>query len=443
MDGNIQDFPESPFEPGHPVSPDKFKGRKKDINKISRYLPKVKNQGVPFHFFITGKRGMGKTSFVKYLANEICDKYDLTPVYINNDGISSLDEFIVRLIEALLKEFHEKSIGEQLFKFVSEYVEGFNVNGTGMKLREYNPDKLITHIKNDFPEFLIKISENLTDNNKGAFIFIDDLNGLSDNLEFASWYKRSFDTLNFADERIPIAFCLVSYPEEFNNLADINPSFTRIFERIIIDHIDDEDIEEFFETVFNDQDIIFDDDGSLEAMVSFTYGMPLVMQQIGESVFWLAEDNIIDTNIAIIGIISAAIELGNKQIRSKLDKIKSEHYENILMKICKAKKFSFKKSDVKYLLSSDENNVFSDCLNRVKELGIIESIGKDNSGEYEFSNRLYFVYFLIQGTLNEFKENYVNLWQKELLDGEISQEDFDSRIKEFDKIISNFNSISS
>ena len=233
MDENIQDFPESPFEPGHPVSPDKFKGRKKDINKISRYLPKVKNQGVPFHFFITGKRGMGKTSFVKYLANEICDKYDLTPVYINNDGISSLDEFIVRLIEALLKEFHEKSIGEQLFKFVSEYVEGFNVNGTGMKLREYNHDKLITHIKNDFPEFLIKISENLTDNNKGAFIFIDDLNGLSDNLEFASWYKRSFDTLNFADERIPIAFCLVSYPEEFNNLADINPSFTRIFERII------------------------------------------------------------------------------------------------------------------------------------------------------------------------------------------------------------------
>lgn len=57
------------------------------------------------------------------------------------------------------------------------------------------------------------------------------------------------------------------------------------------------------------------------------------------------------------------------------------------------------------MLSSDENNVFSDCLNRVKELGIIESIGKDNSGEYEFSNRLYFVYFLIKSMLNEFKEN--------------------------------------
>ena len=438
MDENIQDFPESPFEPGHPVSPDKFKGRKKDINKISRYLPKVKNQGVPFHFFITGKRGMGKTSFVKYLANEICDKYDLTPVYINNDGISSLDEFIVRLIEALLKEFHEKSIGEQLFKFVSEYVEGFNVNGTGMKLREYNPDKLITHIKNDFPEFLIKISENLTDNNKGSFIFIDDLNGLSDNLEFASWYKRSFDKLNFADERITIAFCLVIYPEEFNNLADINPSFTRIFERIIIDHIDDEDIEEFFETVFNDQDIIFDDDGSLEAMVSFTYGMPLVMQQIGESVFWLAEENVINKNIAIEGIISAAIEIGNKQIKSKLDKIRSDHYENILLKICSNKKFSFKKSQIKEYLSTDEKNALTDCLARVKDLGIIESIGKENSGEYEFSNRLFFVYFLIKSTFYKFKEEAIVSYGEEFKSGKISQEEFDNKKRMIDKFESNF-----
>ena len=55
MDENIQDFPESPFEPWRPVSPDKFKGRKKDISKITRYLPKVKNQGTPEHFFITGE----------------------------------------------------------------------------------------------------------------------------------------------------------------------------------------------------------------------------------------------------------------------------------------------------------------------------------------------------------------------------------------------------
>lgn len=438
MEGNIQDFPESPFEPGHPVSPSNFKGRKKDINKISRRLPKVKNQGVPVHFFITGKRGMGKTSFVKYLSNEICNKYDLTPIYINNDGIDSLNEFILRLIESLVKEFHEKSVGEQLFKFISEHVEEFNVNGAGLKLREYDSDKLINNIKDDFPKFLIKISEGLTNNNKGAFIFIDDINGLSNNPDFASWYKRSFDTLNVADEKIPIAFCLVSYPEEFNKLAEINPSFTRIFERIIIDHIDNKDIEDFFKTVFNSQDIIFENDRSLYFMVEFAYGMPLVMQQIGESVFWLAEDNIINEDIAITGIIDTAIELGNKQIKSKLDKIKSEYYEDILIKICGAGDFSFKKSDVKELLSSDEKKVFSDCLSRVKELGLIESIGKENSGEYEFSNRLYFVYFLIKSQLDDFKKVCIELWKIKLIKEKISQEEFNSNIKEFDNILTKF-----
>ena len=44
-------FPDSPFEPWRPVSPENFKGRIKDKNKILRRLPKVVKQGVPEHFF--------------------------------------------------------------------------------------------------------------------------------------------------------------------------------------------------------------------------------------------------------------------------------------------------------------------------------------------------------------------------------------------------------
>ena len=49
MDASI--FPESPFEPGHHVSPDNFKGREDDIVKIIRYMPKIINKGIPEHFF--------------------------------------------------------------------------------------------------------------------------------------------------------------------------------------------------------------------------------------------------------------------------------------------------------------------------------------------------------------------------------------------------------
>ena len=37
------EFLESPFMPGLPVTPDKFKGRTDDINKVIRYMPSVKN----------------------------------------------------------------------------------------------------------------------------------------------------------------------------------------------------------------------------------------------------------------------------------------------------------------------------------------------------------------------------------------------------------------
>ena len=403
MDENIQDFPESPFEPWRPVSPDKFKGRKKDISKITRYLPKVKNQGTPEHFFITGKRGMGKTSFINYVSRRVEEDFQMIPIHINNSGGKTIDELIQKLLDELLMEFKKDYLGKSIIDKILNNINEFKVAGTGVSLKENN--SIIKNIKKHFADFLITTCKELPED-YGIFIVIDDLNGLSENEKFTDWYKGLFETLTFNDYHIPIVFTLISYPHEFDKLCLINESFSRMFHLIEIDNLEDYDIEDFFKTSFNNVGIEFEDGyKSIEPMVYFSWGMPLIMQQIGESVFWLAEENVINKNIAIEGIISAAIELGNKQIRSKLDKIKSEHYENILMKICKAKKFSFKKSDVKYLLSSDENNVFSDCLNRVKELGIIESIGKDNSGEYEFSNRLYFVYFLIKSMLNEFKEN--------------------------------------
>ena len=53
-------FPDSPFEPGRPVSPKKFKGRLKDTNIILRQNPRAIHEGTPEHFFITGKNGWVK-----------------------------------------------------------------------------------------------------------------------------------------------------------------------------------------------------------------------------------------------------------------------------------------------------------------------------------------------------------------------------------------------
>ena len=408
-----KEFPDSPFEPGHPVSPDKFKGRKKDIIKIIRYLPKVVNKGIPQHFFITGKRGMGKTSFVKYIGNFAEDNYQMVHIYVNNEGSNTLDELIQNLVEKMFKEFNKETWGKKIINSFVDNIDEINIKGVGISLK--NKPELVGNIKNNFADFLINTCKELKDK-KGIFIVIDDINGLSDTPDFANWYKGLFETLYFDEEVIPVSFSLVSYQDKFEKLCNQNPSFARIFNLIEIDHLDDEDIKEFYLDTFCRYNIKFTEDKYLNEMVYYSWGMPLIMQQIGDAVFWNSLDGEIDENNAYSGIINAALELGNKQIKNKLNKIKNPNSLGILYKLGKNEKMEFKNSEVKVFLSDSEINAFDDFLNEMHDLDIIESVGKEDNGEYAFVNRLYFVYFLVIANLGDISK--IDMFQDMLLNKE-------------------------
>ena len=408
-----KEFPDSPFEPGHPVSPDKFKGRKKDIIKIIRYLPKVVNKGIPQHFFITGKRGMGKTSFVKYIGNFAEDNYQMVHIYVNNEGSNTLDELIQNLVEKMFKEFNKETWGKKIINSFVDNIDEINIKGVGISLK--NKPELVGNIKNNFADFLINTCKELKDK-KGIFIVIDDINRLSDTPDFANWYKGLFETLYFDEEVIPVSFSLVSYQDKFEKLCNQNPSFARIFNLIEIDYLDDEDIKEFYLDTFCRYNIKFTEDKYLNEMVYYSWGMPLIMQQIGDAVFWNSLDGEIDENNAYSGIINAALELGNKQIRNKLNKIKNPNSLGILYKLGKNEKMEFKNSEVKAFLSDSEINAFDDFLNEMHDLDIIESVGKEDNGEYAFVNRLYFVYFLVIANLGDISK--IDMFQDMLLNKE-------------------------
>ena len=64
------------------------------------------------------------------------------------------------------------------------------------------------------------------------------------------------------------------------------------------------------------------------------------------------------------------------------------------------KLIEFKKSDFTEILSEDEKEVLDDFLNQMVEIHILEPVGRKASDKFTFSNRLYFVYFLIKANLN-------------------------------------------
>ena len=165
--------------------------------------------------------------------------------------------------------------------------------------------------------------------------------------------------------------------------------------------MEDNDIKEFFQETFENNNITIKDENSLNQMIYYSWGMPLIMQQIGDGVFWNVQDNEITEKIVLSGILDAALEIGNKQIRQKLTRIKSKYYESILLKLGQNKEIVFKKSEIKKILNKNEERVFDDFLIRMKELNIIVPTNNKKMGEYTFENRLYFVYFLIIANIKQ------------------------------------------
>lgn len=390
---------ESPFQPGHPVSPYYFKGRTKIVKKILRYLNKAEKGDVQ-HYFITGEKGMGKTSLARYVQDFVQDK--MVGVYISNKGNHSLENLVKQILEELINSAPKDSIKSKIKNIFGDYVESIEVKGNkfNFKLDEYASRDIV----DNFLYYLNKSYEELC-TEKGIFLIIDDINGLSESKEFVDWYKKFADSIEMKDYNIPLYILLAGYPEKFNSLVNQDECFSRIFHYNHIDYLNSKEITEFFQDTFDSVGIKCDDD-SLKYMVTFSEGIPLMMQEIGDSVFWEVEENIVNKEYAIKGIVEAGRLIGKRQIKPVMDKsIRSKNYESILMKLGDKGFDSFKKSDFEKFLSASEKKVFSKFLQRATELHILESIGKEKSGEYKFSNRLYLVYFMILNLEKEYNLN--------------------------------------
>ena len=383
---------ESPFQPGFPVSPDYFMGRKKIVDKILRYVPKV-YKGNPQHYFITGKKGMGKTSLAKYVQNLSNDK--LLEVYISNKGNDSLEILTNQIIEGILSKIPKNSALEKA-KNIFGSIDNLEFNGAKVNFKPKS--ELSKDIINDFAYYLNKFYKDLP-NNKGIFLVIDDINGLSESENFVNWYKRLSDTIAVERFNLKLYVLFAGYPEKFDNLMNIEPSFSRIFHYEEIGSLDNTEVEKFFTETFKKVNIHCKNE-ALNLFTLFSSGLPLVMQNIGDYAFWAAEDNEISENIAIESIINAGNEIGSKQLKTILKQIKNDLYEQILLKLGKYHFFSFNKTDFIDKLNDDEKSILDDFLEYMLDLGILISYDSENNEIYEFTNQLYCTYFMIKSLEN-------------------------------------------
>ena len=285
---------ESPFTPGKPVPVEYFIARSKEIERLERAIRQT-SSGRNENIFITGERGIGKSSlagFIRYLAEK---EYDFIGAHCFLGGVRDLEGMIRVIFQRLLQETSDRSIFDSLKNVFGKYIKGITLFGVGI---EFTTDRseLRTLLDNFLP-VMRKVNETIKDHKKGMMLILDDLNGISDISEFAQFLKSFVDELATSRYSLPLLIILVGIPERRENLIRHQPSVARIFDIIDLSPMNEDESKEFFNNMFNKQNISLTSQ-ALSLMVNLSGGFPMLMHEVGDAVFWLDTDNCIDENDA-------------------------------------------------------------------------------------------------------------------------------------------------
>ena len=387
---------ESPFSPGRPVQPEYFVARIKEIQRLEKAIKQTVS-GRNENIFITGQRGIGKSSlamFIRYLSEK---EYSLIGSHCYLGGVRSIDEMMGVTFQKLLQDCTDKSLFDKLREIFDDYIAELKFFGMGI---EFTKDKSKLHtLANNFLPALRKIYDEAKNNGKkGLLLILDDLNGISDVPQFSQFLKSRVDELATSGKPLPILLILVGLPERRDELIKHQPSVARIFDVVDLPPMSNSESEDFFTNMFDRQNIKVNSE-ALFLMVGRSGGFPMLMHEIGDAVFWQDTDNHIDDNDALNGIIEASRVVGRKYIAPQVSKLlKSRKYASILQIIHKEAPLGgmFSRKEILTALPAGEQKNLDNFLLRSRELGIIEA--RKARGEYKFVNPLHQLYVVLGQT---------------------------------------------
>ena len=304
---------ESPFSPGKPVQPEYFVARIKEIQRLERAVRQTvsgRNENV----FITGQRGIGKSSlagFIRYLAEK---EHSLMGSHCFLGGVRSMEDMMGVIFQRLLQDCTDKTIFDKLKEVFGSYIKGLTLFGMGVEFTK-DRSELRTLVDNFLP-VMRKVYEQILSSGKKALILIlDDLNGITDVPQFSQFLKSFVDELATSGKPLPIFLVLVGLPERRDDLIKHQPSVARIFDVVDLPTMSKSESEDFFINMFDRQNVRITSE-ALSLMVGPSGGFPMLMHEVGDAVFWQDKDNRIDGQDALTGIMEAAqvVEIGRAHV---------------------------------------------------------------------------------------------------------------------------------
>ena len=382
----------SPFRPGQPVPIEFFVGRIGEIERL-RSMVKAGTQGKFRIGFVSGERGIGKSSLASFVRHLSEHENQVAGCHVLLGGVEDLKEMLRRTFDRLLKESMDKPWHEQIKEFFGNHVRKVGLFGITLELNLQDSD--LSTLANDFVPTVARLLDSLKGHKSTLFLILDDVNGLAGSEVFANWLKSTVDEISTSQRKMPLCILVVGLEERRQELVSKQPSLARVFELIDIAPWSDDEAMDFYRTAFDSvgAKVAATD---IHQLVRFTGGLPVLAHEIGDAVWRTARRLEIDSKEVWEGILTAAEVIGRKLLQPQVFRaIGSERYRSILRKMSGAPRMNFRRSELMARLSDNERKVMDNFLRRMKRLGALET-DPEVKGGYQFPNLLHMLYFWME-----------------------------------------------
>ena len=237
----------SPFHPGQPAPIELFVGRSAEIERLRSFVRRSA-RGTLGVGFVTGERGIGKSSlaaFVRHLAEHDSDAVGCH-VYLG--GVDEVPEMLRRTFHRLLNESIDKPWHRQLTGFLGNRIEKAGLFGLTLDLKLTQND--LETLARDFVPAIRNLLKSLPEPKRTILLVLDDINGLAKSEAFAHWLKSSVDEFATSASEGGLCILVVGLEERRWELLAGQPSLDRVFEVVDIAPWSDDEVVEFFRRTF-------------------------------------------------------------------------------------------------------------------------------------------------------------------------------------------------
>ncbi len=385
----------SPFSPGQPVPVEFFVGRWDEIAELKNKAARA-TAGRLQIVFLTGERGIGKTSLARVVKVLVQEEYGMIGAHTFLGGVNSLEELVRRVFDRILKDSFDKPWHQKLLDLLGTRVKQVGLLGMVNVEFQASQDDLGAIVR-DFPGALHGLMQHMTEEQKGIILVLDDVNGLSQSEEFANWLKSLTDEIATSEQPLPLCLLVVGLEERRQELIASQPSLARVFDLVEIRTWSDDETRQFYEKAFSSVEVSIEED-ALDVLLRMSGGFPVMAHEIGDAAFRIDDDGTIDITDARSAVFEAAEIVGRKHLQPQVFKvIRSKRYRSILRKLVQLRLpvgGEFRRTEALQTLSEEEVKVFDNFIGRMKRIGVITS-GAER-GTYLFVNLLHQLYFWME-----------------------------------------------